>query len=432
MNKDSYYILGMSPGNSYFKDDEVEYLITTSVEKYERVAVMIADVPAISTYIAYGYKENRARRDKAIPQGNLLKNRVRRVMDKYGYSEDQVHILDWAQDIEQNEEYKESYEKVRSMFDINKDFQTDARETTREVLLGSGRKIDSIESSIDTAVHYLLSEIAFLEWAAKYFGVSEVVYMYHKNWPVYENYIAGKYDEEVRKHMNFLLKENPWETYISYWGAEEAPEQVLRVGFTNYPPALMVDKETGNKSGLFYDFITKLADKYGYKLEWVEYVGYGVVTEGLQKNRFDVFASPLWEIPERTGEVVFSEPLYDSEVFIWKRKDEEITSESRIVVKEDDVQHSLAKSEYPNNRYVYVPQLSDTDEMLSFVAQGKGEITFAEQATFNLLSTDEQASLEKLSPEPLRIFNNSFAFNVNSKELLKIFNTEINLNKEKQ
>ena len=40
-----YYIIGMSPGNSYFKDEEISFLLKTLVEKHGRVGVMIADVP---------------------------------------------------------------------------------------------------------------------------------------------------------------------------------------------------------------------------------------------------------------------------------------------------------------------------------------------------------------------------------------------------
>jgi cyclo(L-tyrosyl-L-tyrosyl) synthase len=90
-----YPIIGMSPGNSYFKDDEIKYLLKTAVDRYGRVAVMIADIPAISTYIALGYPENRARRDKALPQGNLLKNRTERAIVQLGYTKDQVRIIDW-------------------------------------------------------------------------------------------------------------------------------------------------------------------------------------------------------------------------------------------------------------------------------------------------------------------------------------------------
>src|SRR5271156_6635082 len=90
-----YYVIGMSPGNSYFKDEEIKYLLKTTVERFGRVAILIADIPAISTYVAFGYPENRARRDKAIPRGNSLKNKVRRAMEQLGYSDDIVNIVNW-------------------------------------------------------------------------------------------------------------------------------------------------------------------------------------------------------------------------------------------------------------------------------------------------------------------------------------------------
>ena len=59
---DAYPIIGISPGNSYFKEDEIRYLIENVVSRYGRVAILIADIPAISTYMAFGYSENKARR----------------------------------------------------------------------------------------------------------------------------------------------------------------------------------------------------------------------------------------------------------------------------------------------------------------------------------------------------------------------------------
>ncbi|MBI2410590.1 MAG: tRNA-dependent cyclodipeptide synthase [Candidatus Kerfeldbacteria bacterium] len=75
-----YHIIGMSPGNSYFKDEEVHYLLKSIVDRFGRVAILIADIPAVSTCVALGYPENRARRDKALPKGNALKNRVRKTI----------------------------------------------------------------------------------------------------------------------------------------------------------------------------------------------------------------------------------------------------------------------------------------------------------------------------------------------------------------
>src|SRR3989338_5334266 len=98
----------MSPGNSYFKDEEVRFLIENIVRRFGRVAILIADIPAISTYMAFGYPESRARSDKAIPQGNLLRNRVKRVMIQLGYSESQVRIINWLEEVENNTGYIKS------------------------------------------------------------------------------------------------------------------------------------------------------------------------------------------------------------------------------------------------------------------------------------------------------------------------------------
>ncbi len=42
-------IIGMSPGNSYFKDYEVSFLLKEAVTRFGRCVVMVADVPAIAT-----------------------------------------------------------------------------------------------------------------------------------------------------------------------------------------------------------------------------------------------------------------------------------------------------------------------------------------------------------------------------------------------
>lgn len=42
----------MSPGNSYFKDKEVAFLLKEVIRKFDKAVVMVADIPAISTYLA--------------------------------------------------------------------------------------------------------------------------------------------------------------------------------------------------------------------------------------------------------------------------------------------------------------------------------------------------------------------------------------------
>lgn len=195
----------MSPGNSYFKDEVVKQLLKKVVDKFGKTAILIADVPAISTYIALGYPENRAWRDKALPQGNNLRNRVERTMVDLGYSSDQVKIIDWKNEIEDNLVYKEKYQKVFDLYQTNNVFQLSANDATREVLEYSEKEIPDMNSAIKIAVHYLLSEIAFMEFAPEYLKAEKVTYIYHRNWSVYEKYVAGIFDNTPKHSQGFEI-----------------------------------------------------------------------------------------------------------------------------------------------------------------------------------------------------------------------------------
>jgi len=198
-----YPVIGMSPGNSYFKDDVVKSLLKKVIEKYGKAAILIPDIPAISTYIALGYPENRARRDKALPQGNNLRNKVLRAMADLGYGSDIVRIIDWSLEIKDNPIYQEKYTQVLNLYNSNNAFQEEVNNTTRNVLTVSDSTPDI--SAIKVAIHYLLSEFAFMEFSLPLLKSENVTYIYHKEWLVYEWYISGKFDGVMRKYLGFEI-----------------------------------------------------------------------------------------------------------------------------------------------------------------------------------------------------------------------------------
>jgi tRNA-dependent cyclodipeptide synthase len=445
INPTTYCIIGMSPGNSYFKDDEIKYLLKTTIERYGRVAIMIADIPAISTYMAFGYPENLARRTKALPQGNLLKNRTRRAIHELGYSNEQVRIIDWETEIESNEEYKKSYQHIRDLYNNDTQFMNDVDGTTKAVLVGSKREIADLDAATKIAVHYLLSEFAFLDWAPVFLNVDKVAYAYHKNWLVYENYIAGKYDGVSKTSTDFVLLENPYETYNPIWGLEDENQgeyadvlkriestKTLRVGFTNYIPAFMYDSDYNNFSGIFYEIIIEIAKKHGWRVIWTEETGYGVIVDGLNNNRFDLFGSAVWPTPERLAQADFSNSLYKSNVFAWMRPDFNKTNDDiksdltiRVAVKENDISDSIATADFSNNRQVKVPQLSDTMELLQFVADDRADFTFVEPYIAEQFNKESDSKLIQSSVESIRVYDNSFMIKKGEQKFIDLINREL-------
>lgn len=198
-------VVGMSPGNSYFKEEVVNSLLEKVITKFGEAIILIADIPSISTYVALGYPQNIARREKALPQGNNLRNKVLRAKSTLNYTDKQVRIIDWENEVESNPIYKEKYEKVLELYNSNNDFRTSANEATKEVLEYSKKDIANLEDAIKTAVHYLLSEIAFMEFMPSYLGVDKATYIYHRDWPVYESYIAGEFDADPKAYLGFEI-----------------------------------------------------------------------------------------------------------------------------------------------------------------------------------------------------------------------------------
>ena len=198
-------VIGMSPGNSYFKDDVIERLLKSVVEKFGGAAVLIPNIPAISTYIALGYPENIARRDKALPKGNNLRNKVEKTKAKLKYSSEKVKLRNWENEVENNPDYKEKHDAVLRLYESNYSFRMSVDDATREVLENADQEISDLNTAVKIGVDYLLSEIAFMEFAPQYLGTSKTIYIYHRHWPVYEKYIAGDFDAIKKSWLGFEI-----------------------------------------------------------------------------------------------------------------------------------------------------------------------------------------------------------------------------------
>lgn len=207
MENDLLPVIGMSPGNSYFKDDAVRFLLREAVGRHGRTAVLIPDVPAVSTYLGLGYAPAKAR-SKAILKGNNLKNRTRRIMAELGLGADAVCIIEWDRDVALSEAFTSAYTETKKLYGKNDAFRAAVDSTTRSVLENTDDGSVHDEQGVRTATQYLLSELAFMESAPALLGCTSALYVYHKPWPVYEDYVAGVFDNRRRQHLGFWLLRN--------------------------------------------------------------------------------------------------------------------------------------------------------------------------------------------------------------------------------
>lgn len=201
-------IVGMSIGNSYFSEANIEEILKIVMEKYGRTVILIPDIPAISTFVALGYPENRARK-KVSQASNTIKNKVHRVISRLELKEEKIWFVNWNEEIEPNEIYKNEYRKITDLYSTKNLFQKDIQNATEKVLLSNNReKPFDMDQAVNIGIEYILAEFAFIEFIRKYLNADMIDVVYHRNWNVYENYMNGIYDGLPKNYLGFWIPED--------------------------------------------------------------------------------------------------------------------------------------------------------------------------------------------------------------------------------
>ncbi len=199
-------LVGMSPGNGYFKKEAIHELIDFASNLFSRTIIFIPDRPAEHNYKAIGESHQKAERLARL-KGNTLRNHTNNSIQNIlsNQPNKNIKLLDWKQDIECNNSYIQQFEILYELYKNNNLFYQDTRDTSLQVIKSGIKENIDIEKALDEAVLFLIKELAFLLVSPDLFQVESFTYIYHKNWPVFENLIAGKYDGIVRKNIGYVI-----------------------------------------------------------------------------------------------------------------------------------------------------------------------------------------------------------------------------------
>lgn len=379
----------MSPWNSYFKDKEVAYLLKESILKYDKAVIFVADIPAISTYLAMWYSLWKAK-EKAILKWNNLKNRARKIINELWLDEKKVIIIDWNKEIKDNTKYLEHFHLIETLYKTNAIFHKSVNDTSENVLKNSEKNYN--QDDIEKATHYLLSEIAFMEYAPDFFSEEKVAYVYHKNWFVFEDYIAWIFDWKFRNYLDFILLESPNEKFLPIWDQYKTRYEIISERKSikcMFVPYLEYFNFDWNKySGVFYNILNEFAKKNNLKIDFVEQTWYWVIPERLNSWFADIFCSPIWPTKKRRLELFFSKSVFESNIYAYINSNSQFAGKDlnslkdienlRIAIKENDIHHEIAHDFFPKARLVRVPQLSNISDIIKFVIESKADMTFWE------------------------------------------------------
>jgi ABC-type amino acid transport substrate-binding protein len=210
----------------------------------------------------------------------------------------------------------------------------------------------------------------------------------------------------------------------------------IRCGYVIYSPGCSKDPNTGKLSGIGIETLEMAAKNLGLKVEWSEEVGLGTMIEGLQTNRYDMIATPIWTNSNRARIVDFSQPIYYSPINVWvKASDKRFTEANltslnspkyKISTVDGETAEVIAREDFPLVQKLSLPQLSGIDQVLLNVTTGKADASFAEPAVAMEFLKHNPGSIAKVPMKhPIRIFPNCWMFRRNQMEYKNMLDTAL-------
>ncbi len=185
-------IVGLSIGNSYYNKKNIEALLGFLGQYASNIELFIPEGPAQHTYRALGYNEIEATR-KCRLNANTIRNHYSEILARSSDLENETNEIDWECKVACDPEYLKRLKEIELLYDLHLDFYRDVRQATSEVLAHKRREAPISEDSIDIGVKFLLEELAFLLAAPKIFDSTNIAYVYHKDWGIFEKLIEGCY-----------------------------------------------------------------------------------------------------------------------------------------------------------------------------------------------------------------------------------------------
>ncbi|HEY1096181.1 MAG TPA: transporter substrate-binding domain-containing protein [Alphaproteobacteria bacterium] len=209
----------------------------------------------------------------------------------------------------------------------------------------------------------------------------------------------------------------------------------LRCGYLIYPPNFMVDPNTKEFSGIFYDAVEAMGKELNLKVKWQEEGSYDILIQSLQSGRIDAICSGLWENPAKAAVLDFSDYFFFNELAVYARADDtrfdyaldKLNSpDVSFAVIEGAMADQIAKAEYPKAKRHALPPLSDFPQLLMEVSSKKSDVTIS--ATQEILTYDKnnQDQLHKVKTDkPFRLFPNVIFVKKGETDLLNMLNVAV-------
>jgi ABC-type amino acid transport substrate-binding protein len=209
----------------------------------------------------------------------------------------------------------------------------------------------------------------------------------------------------------------------------------LRCGYGVTESLVMRDPNTGEMSGVVYDFMQEVGKALNIKVEYVLEMPWDTIGMGLETKKIDAHCAGVWATPARGRAMEFSNPMFFSPVVAFARADDHRFDNNldrinqpdiTIVVSDDDITKEVYEHDFFNAKKTELAQFSPPEELLLYVATHKADVAVNSPPRLNSFEKGYPGKMRTVPlAKPLRIFPDVIAVRMGEEELLHMLNTAI-------
>ena len=188
----------------------------------------------------------------------------------------------------------------------------------------------------------------------------------------------------------------------------------IRAAYAIGAPLFVIDPNTKQKSGIFYDLVEHAAAKIGLKVSWTEEVGYGEMIQGLTAHRYDIVGSGVWINGARGKDADFTIPAYYDAVLADTREgdtrfdnDLSILNSPTFTIStmDGELGATIAKTDFPQAKTEALPQGADFTQLILNVVGKKADVVFLALAPARSYQAQNSGTIRAVaSGKPVRVF----------------------------
>lgn len=193
----------------------------------------------------------------------------------------------------------------------------------------------------------------------------------------------------------------------------------IRCGYALWNPSLMKDPNTGQFSGIIYDYVEALGTALNLKIDWTEETSWGDFPAALESGRIDAMCAGVWPSSKRSRVIDYVRPIYYVPFMAYARAqdarfDNKLetlnTPDYTPTMTEGETSSIVAYADFPNSKKIELPKLTEISINFLNVVDNKADVYLNDLVSFYEFDEHNPGKL-KIVPtkRPLRLFGVAIA-----------------------